>query len=177
MSDTQPSAALPGAGPGADLGVPLAAACGRALRARGLRLVVAESCTGGLVGHLLTEIPGSSAWFLGGVQAYSDSVKTGVLGVPAALIVEHGAVSAECVLAMAAGAQRALGGEVALAVSGVAGPGRRRPAKPVGTVYIGLIGLGAARVAHHVWAGNRTENKVASAQAALTLLLELLERG
>jgi PncC family amidohydrolase len=177
MSDTQPSAAPPGETPDADPGVSLAAACGRALRARGLRLVVAESCTGGLVGHLLTEIPGSSAWFLGGVQAYADSVKTGLLGVPPALIIEHGAVSAACVLAMAAGARRALGGEVAIAVSGVAGPGGGTAAKPVGTVFIGLIGLGEPRVAQHLWAGNRTENKVASARAALALLLELLERG
>src|SRR6476661_4604202 len=172
MSHTQPTAAPPGEGPGSSPSLALAAACGDALRARGLRLVVAESCTGGLVGHLLTEIPGSSAWFLGGVLAYADSVKTGVLGVRPALIVEHGAVSAECVLAMAAGARRALGGEVALAVSGVAGPGGGTAAKPVGTVYIGLIGLGEPRIAHYVWMGNRTENKVASAQAALTLLLE-----
>jgi PncC family amidohydrolase len=177
MSDTQPSAPLSAAPPGSDPSLILAAACGRALGARGLRLVVAESCTGGLLGHLLTEIPGSSAWFLGGVQAYADSVKTGLLRVPPALIVEQGAVSAACVLAMAEGALRALGGEVALAVSGVAGPGGGTAAKPVGTVFIGLVGLGAPRVAHHVWAGDRTENKIASARAALALLLELLERG
>ncbi|HMA33931.1 MAG TPA: nicotinamide-nucleotide amidohydrolase family protein [Chloroflexia bacterium] len=154
-----------------------AAAAGQRLLARHLRVAVAESCTGGLLGHWLTEVPGSSAWFLGGVIAYAYEVKTGLLGVPDALLAAHGAVSAECVIAMADGVRRLLGSDLALAITGIAGPGGATPTKPVGTVYVALADGQATRVAHYVWPGNRTANKEASARAALALLLEWLERG
>ncbi|MGI8587220.1 MAG: CinA family protein [Chloroflexia bacterium] len=141
-------------------------------------MAVAESCTGGLLGHLLTEAPGSSAWFLGGVIAYDDSVKIALLGVPLEVLREHGAVSAECAAAMAEGALRLLGGDLALAVTGIAGPGGGTTAKPVGTVYIALSGSRTGtQVAHRVWTGSRTENKQASAEAALEMLRDRLERG
>ena len=154
-----------------------AAACGRLLQARGWRAAVAESCTGGLVGHLLTEIAGSSAWFLGGVIAYADSVKIGMLGVPEAVIREHGAVSAPCAAAMAEGARRVTGAEVGVAITGIAGPSGGTPAKPVGTVYIAVATPAGTTTAHHVWPGTRSENKEESARAALALLQALLERG
>lgn len=165
---------LPADSPG---DVALAAECGRLLAARGWRLAVAESCTGGLLGHLLTEVPGSSAWFLGGVIAYDDSVKTGLLQVPADLIRAEGAVSAACAAAMAVGARQRIGADVALAITGVAGPSGGTVAKPVGTVYLGLATGAGTRTAHHLWAGNRTTNKQESARAALRLLRDQLERG
>ncbi len=154
-----------------------AAACGRLLEARGWRLAVAESCTGGLLGDWLTNIAGSSAWFLGGVIAYDDRVKIGVLGVPAALIREHGAVSEPCAAALAARARALIGTDVAVAITGIAGPGGGTAAKPVGTTYIGIASAAGTTVAHHTWSGNRRENKAASARAALALLREILERG
>jgi PncC family amidohydrolase len=154
----------------------LAATCGRNLQARGLRVAVAESCTGGLVGHLLTEIAGSSAWFLGGVIAYADEVKIGLLGVPAAVIQEHGAVSAPCAAAMAEGACRVTGAEVGVAITGIAGPSGGTPTKPVGTVYIGVTTPQGTTTEHHLWAGTRSANKQESARAALGLLRALLER-
>jgi nicotinamide-nucleotide amidase len=154
-----------------------AAACGRLLEARGWRLAVAESCTGGLLGDWLTNIPGSSAWFLGGVIAYDDRVKIGVLGVSAALIREHGAVSELCAAAMAAGVRALIGTDVAVAITGIAGPGGGTAAKPVGTTYIGIAAAAGTTVAHHTWSGSRLANKAASARAALALLREILERG
>ncbi|HUS15768.1 MAG TPA: nicotinamide-nucleotide amidohydrolase family protein [Chloroflexia bacterium] len=153
------------------------AACARLLEARGWRLAVAESCTGGLVGHLLTEQPGSSAWFLGGVIAYDDVVKTGLLGVAPSLIREHGAVSGPCAAALADAVAALLGTEASVTVTGIAGPGGGTPAKPVGTVYIAVHLAGRTTVAHHVWAGTRSANKAASARAALDHLREQLERG
>jgi PncC family amidohydrolase len=154
-----------------------AAACGRLLEARGGHLAVAESCTGGLLGDWLTNIPGSSAWFLGGVIAYDDQVKIGVLGVPAEIIREHGAVSAPCAAAMAAGARALLKTDFAVAITGIAGPSGGTPTKPVGTTYIGVASAAGTTVAHHTWSGSRLANKAASARAALALLREILQRG
>jgi PncC family amidohydrolase len=154
-----------------------AAACGRLLEARGGHLAVAESCTGGLLGDWLTNIPGSSAWFLGGVIAYDDQVKIGVLGVPAEIIREHGAVSAPCAAAMAAGARALLKTDFAVAITGIAGPSGGTPTKPVGTTYIGVASAAGTTVAHHTWSGSRRANKAASARAALALLREILQRG
>ena len=109
-----------------------------ALRGRGLTLAVAESCTGGLLGARLTERPGSSDYFLGGVISYANEVKMGLLGVPAGMLAQYGAVSEEVAGAMAAGARAATGADYALAVSGVAGPDGGTPDKPVGLVYVGL---------------------------------------
>lgn len=114
----------------------LAAAAGTRLAAAGETLVTAESCTGGWIAKACTDVAGSSRWFGGGVVAYANAVKTGLLEVPEALLGEHGAVSEPVVRAMATGALRRLGGTVAVAVSGVAGPDGGTPDKPVGTVWL-----------------------------------------
>jgi nicotinamide-nucleotide amidase len=111
---------------------------GRLLRARGLTLAVAESCTGGRIGDRVTDVPGSSAYFLLGVAAYANAVKRQVLGVPAEVLDVHGAVSTEVAEAMARGARRAAGADVGLSTTGIAGPGGGTEEKPVGTVCVGL---------------------------------------
>ena len=115
-----------------------AQAVGALLARAGKRLVLAESCTGGMIAAELTEIPGSSAWFEGGAVTYSNRLKETLLGVDPAVIAAHGAVSEECARGMAEGALAHLGGDFALAVTGIAGPGGGTPEKPVGTVFIAL---------------------------------------
>lgn len=134
---------------------------------KGWMLATAESCTGGLIASSLTDLPGSSAWFAGGVVAYANSVKTGLLGVPGAIVEAHGAVSRETVLAMAGGARLKLGTQCALAVSGVAGPTGGTPEKPVGTVWIGLTAGHAIQAALYHFEGDRLAVKRQSAVAAL----------
>ncbi len=112
---------------------------GDMLRARGLTLAVAESCTGGMLGARLTRVPGSSDYFRGGIIAYANHAKEELLGVPAALIAAKGAVSEEVALAMASGARAKLGAEIALSVTGIAGPGGGSEEKPVGLVYLALV--------------------------------------
>ena len=116
----------------------LASVTARALQERGATLATAESCTGGALGSLITALPGSSQHYLGGVVAYSNPLKTALLGVPEAILTEFGAVSQETVAAMAEGARTRLGADYALATSGIAGPGGGTPQKPVGTIWIGL---------------------------------------
>jgi PncC family amidohydrolase len=148
-----------------------------ALARAGLTLAVAESCTGGLVGDLVTNVSGSSAYFLGGVIAYNDRLKMDMLGVPPEVIREHGAVSAECARLMASGVRARTGADLALSVTGIAGPGGATPTKPVGTVYIALAGEAVEQVEHHIWDGDRLLNKRESAETALRLLLEHLNSG
>jgi nicotinamide-nucleotide amidase len=119
-----------------------------ALRARGWRLASAESCTGGMIAAACTDLAGSSDWFERGVVSYSNDAKTDLLGVPAALLAQHGAVSEPVVRAMAEGMQRSSGVELAVAVTGIAGPGGGTPAKPVGTVWFGFARRGADGVLH-----------------------------
>lgn len=121
---------------------PLEAAVGARLKARGISIAVAESCTGGLLGGCLTSVPGASSYFLGGVIAYANAVKILRLGVPSRLLARHGAVSAECAAAMAEGARAALNSDMALAVTGVAGPGGGTAAKPAGLVFAAVCGPG-----------------------------------
>lgn len=147
---------------------------GRCLGA-GLTVATAESCTGGLVAHVLTEIPGSSGYLRGGIVAYADEIKTGLLGVAAEVIAAHGAVSAQVAVAMAEGARARFGVDAAVGVTGVAGPGGGTPGKPVGLVYVAVAGLGAPDVRRFTWPGDRAANKRASARAALELLLERVE--
>jgi PncC family amidohydrolase len=154
---------------------PLEIQVGKLLSARNLTLAVAESCTGGLVGHRLTEVPGSSAYFLGGVVAYAYEAKERLLGVRHATLYDHGAVSAETALEMARGARRVLGADVGLSVTGIAGPGGGLPDKPVGLTYIALSARDGERSERHVWDGDRSGNKARSAEAALDMLRRYLE--
>lgn len=156
---------------------PLAARVGRALLARGARLAVAESCTGGIVGGRITAVPGSSRWFLGGVVAYQNRAKTLLLRVPPGLLRRHGAVSAPAAAAMARGARRAFGADVAVAVTGIAGPGGGSPGKPVGLVHVAVCGGGATRSRRAVLAGDRRRVRGQAAELALIMLLEHLEDG
>lgn len=153
---------------------PLETRIGALLRARGLKLATAESCTGGLIAHRITNIPASSDYFLGGVIAYDNAVKSALLGVPPGLLAQFGAVSREVVLAMAAGARRALVVEVAVSASGVAGPGGGTPEKPVGTVWLGLSAPEGAWARLFRFQGDREANKAAAAEAALQFLLDYL---
>jgi PncC family amidohydrolase len=161
----------------ADPLVELAGRLGARCMERGLTLSTAESCTGGLVAHLLTEVPGSSAYVRGGIVAYADEVKRAELGVPADVLAAHGAVSAQVALAMAEGVRERLGTDLAVAITGVAGPDGGTAAKPVGLVYVAVAGRGPSEVRRFVWAGDRSENKRSSAEAALELLLARAERG
>ena len=152
----------------------LAERVGAACRASGRTLATAESCTGGLVAHLITEVPGSSAYFLGGLVTYADDVKTGLADVSPAVLTAHGAVSAQVAVAMAEGARQRLDVDVAVAVTGVAGPDGGTEAKPVGLVYVAVADASGDTVRRHQWAEDRTGNKRASAAAALSLVIERL---
>jgi PncC family amidohydrolase len=149
---------------------------GDLLRRAQLTLSTAESCTGGLIGHLLTEIAGSSDYYLGGLISYSDDLKRDELSVEAATLEQHGAVSEETCIAMAQGARRHYGTDVALAVTGIAGPTGDTPGKPVGLTYVAVADAAGHEVQRHQWFGDRHRNKVSSAAAALTLLVDRLER-
>ena len=158
---------------GADLaGVVLDAA-----RARGYRVAVAESCTGGMLGARLTAVPGSSDVVLGGVIAYANAIKVALLGVPDADIREHGAVSEPVVRAMATGARRATGAEIGVAITGVAGPGGGTPEKPVGTVWIGVDVAGAVGARRATMVGDRDEVRRRAAQGALEMVRRALTDG
>jgi PncC family amidohydrolase len=141
---------------------------------RSLTLATAESCTGGLIGHVLTEVPGSSAYYVGGLISYSDSLKSAELGVDRATLERHGAVSAQACVAMAEGARKRYTATMAIAVTGIAGPEGGTAAKPVGLTYVGVADEAGHDVRRHVWTGDRHANKILSAEAALTLLLERL---
>jgi nicotinamide-nucleotide amidase len=150
--------------------VDLAAVVLERARRAGLSLGAAESCTGGLVGGRLTEIPGSSDVFIGGVVCYANRLKTELLDVPAELIEQFGAVSEEVVRAMAEGARRRLAVDLALAVTGIAGPSGGTPEKPVGTVWFGVASPGRTDARRVVFLGSRREIRERAAQTALYLL-------
>jgi len=154
---------------------PLETEIGALLRARGLKLATAESCTGGLIADRITNVAGSSDYFVGGMVAYAYEAKVAVLGVSWDTLRAHGAVSRETVLEMARGACQALGADLALSVSGIAGPGGGMPGKPVGTTWIGLVTPQGEWARHFVWDGDRVHNKAYSAEAALALLLDYLK--
>jgi len=145
---------------------------GKLLRQRGLTLGVVESATGGLVAHLITNVPGSSDYFQGSVVAYSNEVKVKVAGVGAAALEKYGAVSPQVAEAMAAGGRRTLGVDICLADTGIAGPGGETPGKPVGLFYLGLAHAGGVTSRKLELNGAREENKLAAAQAALDWLKE-----
>ena len=139
---------------------------------RGLTLVTAESCTGGLIAKLITDVPGSSGYFRGGIVAYANDAKGLLLDVPGALIAAHGAVSAQVARAMATGARARTGASIAVAVTGVSGPGGGTAAKPVGLTYVAVATAAEVEVRRHLWPGDRAANREATARAALELLLE-----
>jgi nicotinamide-nucleotide amidase len=147
-----------------------------AARARAASIATAESCTGGLVGVRLTDIPGSSDVYRGGVVCYSDALKTSLLGVDAELIRTHGAVSEAVARAMAEGAAARLGASAAVSVTGIAGPGGGSEQKPVGTVWLGLSVDGHVEARHALFPGTRHDVRARAAQMALGLLLGGLGR-
>jgi PncC family amidohydrolase len=148
---------------------------GNLLHERGLKLVLAESCTGGLLGSRITDVPGSSEYFLGSVVAYAYETKVALLGVSWDTLNTTGAVSRETVLEMARGVRNSMKADISVAVSGVAGPGGGTPEKPVGTTWIGLIAADGEWAELFQFAGNREENKAFGVEAALQLLLNYLQ--
>lgn len=152
----------------------LASRVHRLLVKRGLTLALAESCTGGLIGDLITDISGSSAYFLGSAVTYSDNAKQRLLGVQATTLAAHGAVSAPTAAEMAQGARQLYGADIAASVTGIAGPTGATPGKPVGLVYIHLSAEGAEWGERHQWDADRVGNKVLAAEAVFRLLLRYL---
>ncbi len=147
---------------------------------RGLTVATAESCTGGLVAKLITDLAGSSAYFRGGIVSYANEAKTRLLGVPEDQLTAHGAVSAQVARSMAIGAIERTGASLAVSVTGVSGPGGGSPAKPVGLTYVAVADAEGVAVRRFVWPGDRSANRESSARAAIELLLERIsasERG
>jgi PncC family amidohydrolase len=157
----------------------LEAFIGQLLKQRGLTLAVAESCTGGLVSHRITNVPGSSAYYQG--SSYSNEIKERVLHVQRDTLERHGAVSEQAVREMAQGVRDVLCADVGMAVTGIAGPGGGTPEKPVGLVYVALAAPDGVWAERYVWEGDRGdsldrwENKALSAEAVLGLLRRYLE--
>lgn len=148
---------------------------GTLLSKRKLSLVTAESCTGGLIASRITDAPGSSSYFMGGIVAYSYEAKAALLDVSWDTLNSRGAVSRETVLEMARGARKAFGTDIAVSVSGIAGPGGGTPEKPVGTTWIGLTTSDGEWARHFAWDGDRIRNKQLSVEAALQFILDYLE--
>jgi PncC family amidohydrolase len=142
-----------------------------------LKLATAESCTGGLIADRITDVPGSSEYFLGGFVSYAYEAKVASLGVSWDTLHKFGAVSRETVLEMARGARTALGADIGLSVSGIAGPGGGLPEKPVGTTWIGLVTPEGESAEVFYWKGDRRENKEQSAEAALMMLIKYLKKN
>jgi len=140
------------------------------LKARGMTCATAESCTGGGVGAAITSVPGSSAVYLGGVVSYDNSVKRGVLGVAEDTLADHGAVSPECAAEMAAGVRRLVGADIAVSVTGIAGPGGGTRDKPVGLVWFGLASPDGVRTEKAVFAGGREDVRRAAVLHAVGML-------
>jgi PncC family amidohydrolase len=155
---------------------PLEIILGKLLTEQRQTLAIAESCTGGLITHRLTNVPGSSAYLIAGVIAYAYEAKVAALGVTWNTLNRFGAVSAETAAEMARGAREKFSATIGLAITGIAGPGGGTPDKPVGLVYLALADAHAVIVERHVWRGNRLQNKEQSAEAALELLYRYLVR-
>lgn len=150
---------------------------GQALRERRLKIAVAESCSGGLISHLITNVPGSSDYFDMGVVVYSNSAKMQILGVPKIIIESFGAVSSECARAMAEGIKRISRCDFGLAVTGIAGPRGGSASKPVGLVFIGLATQKSTSVKDFRFAGSRLEIKEQTAHQALRMVLDHLDNS
>lgn len=147
---------------------------GNLLLATGQRLAVAESCTGGLIGHRITNVAGSSSYYQGSITAYAYEAKVRLLGVQWKTLELHGAVSRETVIEMARGVRLALDADIGLSISGVAGPGGGTQEKPVGLTWIGLSTAEIDLTWSYIWRGNRLQIKQQSAQQALQLLVDFL---
>ena len=145
------------------------------LSQRKLRLAVAESCTGGLVCHRITNVAGSSNYFMGGVVSYSNEAKMNLLGVSPESLEQHGAVSQETVEQMARGVRTLFGVDVGMGISGIAGPGGATPGKPVGLTWIGISTAEGEKAWQFTWQGDRLAVKEQTAEKALQLLLDYLE--
>jgi CDP-diacylglycerol--glycerol-3-phosphate 3-phosphatidyltransferase len=166
----------PGEAPKGQQVDPLARELGSRLNKAGLTVSVAESCTGGLLGSLITDQPGSSAYFIGGVIAYSDEVKRAQLGVPADLLARHGAVSREVAIAMAEGARSKFATTLAASITGIAGPDAEG-AKPVGLTYIAVATSRGTTCSEYRFHGDRWSNRREAADQALVLLIEAARAG
>jgi PncC family amidohydrolase len=145
------------------------------MRERGFSLTTAESCTGGLLSHRITNIPGASDFFPGGLIAYSYESKANLLGVSWEILNTQGAVSEETVRAMARGARRLFGTDIGVSISGIAGPTGGTEQKPVGTTWIGLCTIEGEWARHYLWEGDRLEIKQKSSEAALQFILDYLD--
>lgn len=153
----------------------VAESLGRMLISRDYTLSTAESCTGGMIGAAITAIPGSSAWFRGGIIAYDNDVKTSLLNVPKRTLKDYGAINAETVTAMALGVAQKMGTECSIAVSGIAGPGGDTPGKPVGLVFIGIYCKGKVEVFKNVFSGDRNAVREQSVYNGLKYLIQSIE--
>jgi nicotinamide-nucleotide amidase len=149
---------------------------GKLLEKAGLYMVTAESCTGGLLSHLITNVPGSSAYFIGGVSTYAYEAKKKLLNVKSETLQNFGAVSRQTVIEMADGVRELFSGEIprekiiGISITGIAGPGGGMPEKPVGLVWFGLSTPSGAWAWNRIWKGDREENKLESAKFALELI-------
>jgi len=167
-----------GAGPVSQPGVDaLAEELGAMLAGERLTVSVAESCTGGLLGSLITDRPGSSAYFIGGLIAYADQVKRDELGVPASLLTRHGAVSREVAVAMAQGAKARFGTTLAVSTTGIAGPDSDGSNKPVGLTFIAIASEWGSRCEEYTFTGNRWSNRRQAAEQALQLMIDEVRAG
>jgi PncC family amidohydrolase len=149
---------------------------GKGLRERGLSLAVAESCTGGLIGHRLTNISGSSTYYMGSITAYAYNAKVRLLRVKWETLEAHGAVSDETVGEMALGVRRALAADIGISVSGIAGPTGGTAEKPVGLVHFGLSSIEGVWTTHQIFKGSRVKVKEQAADFALCYLKDYLDR-
>jgi nicotinamide-nucleotide amidase len=147
---------------------------GDLLRRKKLTLGAVESATGGLISQLVTNIPGSSDYYQGSIISYSNEIKMNLVGVKAATLDKYGAVSARVAEEMARGGRKALGVDICVADTGIAGPGGEEPGKPVGLFYIGLSHKGGTFSRRHIFTGNREENKRAAVKTVLNWLKEYL---
>lgn len=150
---------------------------GKKLRKKGLKLATAESCTGGLIGHLLTQISGSSDYFLGGLISYSNDVKNSHLKVSQSTLKRFGAVSPQTAKAMALGARKSFKSDVALATTGIAGPLGGTRTKPVGLVYLGIAGKKGSLTEKKIFKGSRLQIKKQAAEWALKRLWVFIKNG
>lgn len=148
---------------------------GEILTKRNMTLSTAESCTGGLIGHRLTNVPGSSIYFIGGIVAYAYDAKEHLLGVHHNTLYDYGAVSKETAIEMARGARRVFGTDIAISVTGIAGPGGGLPNKPVGTTWIAISTRTGENAHLFTWDKDREANKALSAEAALKIVWDYLQ--